>query len=211
MKTSGTPATTVLIKSFSVFGANNLANLRVLGNNVYFTARDGNGRELWKSDGTTAGTIRVKDIAPGTANSDPSEFAIASGLLYFAATGPTGRELWRSDGTAGGTIPIKDINPGSANSSPNHLVAVGSIIYFAATSGTQGEELWRTNGSAAGTFLVKDFIDGQGLLKPAPRPLAKLGNKVLLTAAGTSEGTTSRLWISGGTPASTVMISSFGA
>src|SRR3954471_23527439 len=37
-----------------------------IGSTAYFTADDGvNGRELWKSDGTAAGTVLVKDINPG--------------------------------------------------------------------------------------------------------------------------------------------------
>ena len=37
----------------------------------FFAANDGvNGYELWKSDGTAAGTMLVKDILPGTGNSN---------------------------------------------------------------------------------------------------------------------------------------------
>ena len=37
---------------------------------LFFIANDGNaGNELWKSDGTDAGTVLVKDIRPG-ADSD---------------------------------------------------------------------------------------------------------------------------------------------
>ena len=40
---------------------------------LFFTADDGtNGRELWISDGTTAGTVMLKDINPGAAGSSPS-------------------------------------------------------------------------------------------------------------------------------------------
>ena len=41
-----------------------------VGGTVFFAASDGtNGTELWKSGGTAAGTVMVKDINPGVANS----------------------------------------------------------------------------------------------------------------------------------------------
>ncbi len=63
---------------------------------LYFAANDGSsGTELWASDGTLAGTRRVQDIAPGTANANPSDLAIAGDRLFFgASSGTAGRELW---------------------------------------------------------------------------------------------------------------------
>src|SRR5688572_28992134 len=41
-----------------------------MGGMLYFAANDGaNGVELWKSNGTEAGTVLVKDINPGTYSS----------------------------------------------------------------------------------------------------------------------------------------------
>ena len=70
----------------------------------FFGATDGvNGFELWKSDGTAAGTTLVKDINPGPSESFPGNFVDFSGALFLTANdGATGFELWRSDGTAGG-------------------------------------------------------------------------------------------------------------
>ena len=79
---------------------------------VYFSATVDGDRELWKSDGTAAGTSRMKDIALG-ASSNPRSMTNVAGTLFFVAYEPaTGFELWKSDGTESGTILVKDIRPG---------------------------------------------------------------------------------------------------
>ncbi len=74
------------------------------------------GRELWKSDGTAAGTVLVRDIVPNTSTSAPGALIDVNGTLFFAVNDSVhGRELWKSDGTAAGTVLVRDINPGSAD------------------------------------------------------------------------------------------------
>jgi ELWxxDGT repeat protein len=63
---------------------------------VFFPANDGiHGRELWQSDGTTAGTVMVMDINPGLPDSSPGSFTVMENILYFSADdGFHGREIW---------------------------------------------------------------------------------------------------------------------
>ena len=119
-----------------------------LGSNVFFaaTAADGTARELWKSDGTEAGTVIVKNINP-LADSSPSNLTIVNGRLYFAADdGANGRELWRSNGTSAGTFMVKNIHPSAGTgSSPSSLINVKDTLFFAASDGSHGRELWISN------------------------------------------------------------------
>src|SRR5262249_17991228 len=122
------------------------------------------GVELWKSDGTEAGTVMVKDINPGTASSSPAQLIAFNGALYFAATSPaTGSTLWRSDGTDAGTVVVK---PGLVVSNPPQagvrMTNVNGTLFFAGSDAATGTELWKTDGTAAGTTLVKDIVPGSG-------------------------------------------------
>ena len=91
--------------------------LTSVGGRLFFTAGDGvHGRELWKSDGSRAGTVLVKDIHP--VRRRPFSRCYLTGVggrLFFAADdGIHGEELWKSDGTRAGTVLVKDINAGGS-------------------------------------------------------------------------------------------------
>jgi ELWxxDGT repeat protein len=56
---------------------------------TYFSAFDPEaGGELWKTDGTAAGTVRVRDIVPGNGGSYPGDLVVAGGVLFFTALDP---------------------------------------------------------------------------------------------------------------------------
>src|SRR5204863_2838820 len=98
------------------------------------------GYELWKSDGTEAGTVLVKDINLGSEGSFPSSLTAVNGTLFFGAFDPThGYELWKSDGTEAGTVLVKDINLGREGSVPCFLTAVNGTVFFAAYDPTRGD------------------------------------------------------------------------
>ncbi len=92
----------------------NPRGMTTAGGTVYFAATDGaHGRELWKTSGTEASTVLVKDINPnGDAN--PANFCNVNGTVFFTATTPeNGTELWKTDGTAAGTVMVADLIAGT--------------------------------------------------------------------------------------------------
>ena len=86
-------------------GGSNPAQLTVVGDVTFFVATTPTtGAELWKTDGTEAGTVLVKDIRGGRGGSDPTRLTNVGGTLFFVASDATSRaKLWASDGTAAGT------------------------------------------------------------------------------------------------------------
>lgn len=153
-----------LVKDINPAGSGSPQQLVSVGGTLYFTANDGvHGRELWKSDGTRAGTVMVRNIRTGSASSKPLELTNVAGTLFFTATdGVHGRELWKSDGTKAGTLMVRDIAAGSSSSIKlSQLTAVGQKLFFYRTVrvGTgmaehYVDQVWVSNGTRAGTRLV---------------------------------------------------------
>lgn len=85
-------------------------------NYYYFAATDPvYGREIWRTDGTTAGTTLVKDVFSGVESSNPKDFCATPNALYFTANnGSNGFELWMTDGIV--TKMVKDYQTGSSSS-----------------------------------------------------------------------------------------------
>ncbi|HQM32007.1 MAG TPA: hypothetical protein PKX85_05620 [Candidatus Hydrogenedentes bacterium] len=132
---------------------------------LLFCARDiGHGAELWRTDGTSDGTVLVNDIVAGPADSGPSAFAVLGDRAFFSAAEPsTGRELWVTDGTAEHTRPVADLWPGPASSNPRQLVAVAGAICFLA-SDDAGTRVWRSDGTPEGTVPLPVAAPGDDLL-----------------------------------------------
>jgi trimeric autotransporter adhesin len=207
--TDGTTST--LVKDINAGSAAGVPNsslpqdLTAVGTTLFFTAEDGtHGRELWKSNGTPAGTLLVKDLdTTGEGSSSPSSLTNVGGFLYFAANdGLKGQELWKSDGTPGDTVLVKDIRPGPSGALPlgrQRFAVVGNTFLFVADDGGSGNELWRSDGTAAGTVLVRDLNPGANPgVEDGSGPLVAVGGKVFFQANDGVHG--NELWVAGNTP-----------
>ncbi|OYD92880.1 hypothetical protein CDG76_19380 [Nostoc sp. 'Peltigera membranacea cyanobiont' 210A] len=194
-----------LIKDINPGGASSSPqNLTNVNGTLYFRANDGSGGfELWKSDGTEAGTVRVKDIFSGTVSSTPQYLTNFNGTLYFNANdGSNGTELWKSDGTEAGTVRVKDIFSGTGSSFPQYLTNVNGTLYFIAYDSSNGTELWKSDGTEAGTVRVKDIFSGTS--GSNPHYLTNVNGTLYFSANDGSGGF--ELWKSDGTEAGTVRV-----
>lgn len=176
-----------------------------VGGWVYFNAEDPtHGEELWKTNGTAAGTSLVADLWSGTSGSGPEALTAVGGSVYFSAHDGTGRHLFKTDGTAAGTIKLTP----AGTSSSYEIAATGSgTVFFTADDFVHGRELWKTDGTPAGTEMVTDIrtTGSYGYTySSSPHDLTTLGGKVFFGAYRESDG--SQLWVSDGTAAGTVRL-----
>lgn len=216
-KTDGTPAGTELVRDIYPGPEGGIPlNGVVFGESVYFQAEtiDGTnklGRELWKTDGTGAGTVLVKDINAGIGSSEPQELVVFGNAVYFSAEGDgVGREPWKTDGSAEGTVMVKDLYSGSGGSDPLSFTVLGEALYFTGKGYdgvvSTGRELWKTDATNAGTVMVRDIRMGEG--DSGPLYLTRLGDELFFSAHGFDglESTGVELWKTDGTEAGTVLV-----
>ncbi len=242
-KSDGTPGGTVIVKEiiagavggFSLSGqwGYDPHQFNVVwqnGGSFYFTANNYasapgqyiNDVELWKSDGTSGGTVMVKDIYSGYESSYPRDFSEINGLLFFTAyNASSGRELWKSDGTNGGTQLVKEIINGSVGGFETsgqfgyylHPFSViwqsGSLFYFTANNFASAPggnindiELWKSDGTDAGTMMVKDIYPGQE--SSYPQDFINMNGLHYFTAYNAASGR--EMWKTDGTNAGTVLV-----
>jgi ELWxxDGT repeat protein len=202
--------TATLLKDVNVSGSNrdqhsSPAQLTPAGNLTFFLAYTAEtGIELWKTDGTAAGTALVKDIYPGLPDSNILELTAVGDTVFFTANEPGhGRELWKSDGTAAGTVIVKELTAGTVGTSLSDFTEMNGTLYFVARTDDLGEELWKSDGTAAGTVIVKDIGPGTG--NSYPSDLKAINGTLYFQALGSSSQGT-ELWKSDGTAAGTVFI-----
>jgi ELWxxDGT repeat protein len=177
-------------------GGSKPANLTVSNKLLFFSAGSQTGAnanvELWKTDGTSAGTTMVKEIAAGNASSSPSQLVDVAGQLFFVANdGINGAELWVSNGTAAGTVMVKNLVPGSGSPGIQELRSINGVAVFTADDGINGREIWVSDGTASGTFMIRDLTNDSS--SSNPQHIFNFGERLLYSAATYVSGQEPRL------------------
>ncbi|AFE06532.1 hypothetical protein COCOR_05709 [Corallococcus coralloides DSM 2259] len=155
-KTDGTANGTVLLKDVvspqptgGRYGLDLSESVR-LGGVVLFPADDGvHGQEVWRTDGTEAGTRMVKDVTPAQRQGDTSGMrAFDDWLMLGVPTASGGYVVWRSDGTAAGTRVLAPAMPETVY--VPLMSPFGERLLIA-----RGLSLWMTDATAEGTEAFK--------------------------------------------------------
>jgi ELWxxDGT repeat protein/VCBS repeat-containing protein len=175
-KSDGTEGGTVLVKDINpgVDGSSNpldstpLSGINIDGT-LYFSAHtESTGRELWKSDGTEAGTLLVEDVALGTGDLDPLSLANVNDFLLFSGDVNAATEVWSLPLTASDNANLRltiYVN-GNPVAIPANVgvesdgakadvfsVEAGGGLYFEPGEGNDLDnffDAWRTNAGLAG-------------------------------------------------------------
>ncbi len=216
-KTDGTAAGTVMIKAFTGSPNNNTSmtlisdfetyeNYSIQGNEIYFSGfDDATGLEPWKTDGTSAGTVMVKDVNPGSAQSDPQGFTRVGDNIYFAikvGVYPYS-DLHKTDGTAAGTVEIGNL----LRVRNSQLVPFNNKVYFFAYDNVNGIEPWVSDGTNAGTQILKNTSPQTTYYSSGPYKVIKNSNYLVFFQENYANSPTKKhIWKSDGTTNGTIRI-----
>ena len=171
-----------------------------IGNDLFFIQHTNEGRELWKTNGTTTGTVKVDTFFTG-----PLYLATLNDKILFRyENSDNGEELWMTDGTTYNKQLLKDIRPGADGSNPftSEDGIYNGKLYFRATDDVNGRELWETDATPAGTKLVKDIAPGTS--NSSPRDFKVANDLLFFVASGDNTGW--ELFVTNGTSAGTHLV-----
>jgi ELWxxDGT repeat protein len=135
----------------------------ILGGTAYFPFDDGqHGIELWRTDGTDAGTRMVRDASKELAVQIVDLVAGATRIYYYGPDDQKQRyELFESDGTEAGTHVVHTTHDSEwqvLGRPDSTIVTIGDTVFFSASDGRHGEEPWISDGSDAGTHMIANVV-----------------------------------------------------
>jgi ELWxxDGT repeat protein len=165
-----------------------------MGNNRFFI----NGPDVWKTDGTPAGTQIVKSFTITNSNAGVNGIETINNSVYFFDNTSNSNycNLYKSDGTTAGTTILRTFTVTTGASRGFKLTQINGIAYFILEQGAQN--LWKTDGTAAGSVLVKSSL---GITSPFLN-----ANGTTVFFAYNAAATRLALWKTDGTGGGTVIV-----
>lgn len=173
---------------------------------VYYSASTPeHGSELWRSDGTEAGTVMVLDVSPGPStgftthqslpyegglffvgyhDNDPATAQDDEAYLYYTEGARTERLISKPNAVSRGRPALEE------------AVVVDDVLYFSYEDVDHGLELWSSDGTPTGTSLYRDLRPGPD--SSSPHDMVQRGDQLLFFAYSGAGQQTSRLWAKGG-------------
>ena len=175
-------------------------DLTVIGETLYFSADEGNGRALYYYEPSFS-----KPKLVNSAGQNPDHLTAIGKKLYFSAESDLGRELWSAKGDTAQFV--KDINPGSESSNPDNFTMTkrvsgnslqrkkGKYLYFSADDGIHGNELMSLKLKGKGGKVKLESDINSGPRSSLPRDLTVHDQRLFFTANKPSKGR--ELWTVG--------------
>jgi ELWxxDGT repeat protein len=158
----------------------NASYITVSNGQVYFSATDATGKDLWRTDGTTAGTVKAVDMEFDTW----FQLTDVNGTMFFERQtvddyyGDPVTQLWKTQGTAASTVMVKDFGSDYQYNNLERFISYQGKLYFIHYHGIPQEDLWVSDGTTAGTtFMSALNIDGYlSYLVPVENYMVYAGN-----------------------------------
>ena len=152
--------------------------------------------ELWRTDGTNAGTRLVKKIADSTTGSNPRQFFRFGNYVYFYANiNHSVTQLWRSNGTDTGTTKVFALNTQLIFPIEGPIILANKFFFVEVDNNSSQYNLWVSDGTETGTMRVVEGIRSTYI--------KALNGKVYFTGFSVDKGI--ELWETDGTIAGTKM------
>lgn len=169
---------------------------------LFFSAADGTyGPQLWRSDGTAAGTVRVTRFGPSAAFGQIVRFG--DGVAFAVDDGSSGGQVWFHDPVAGTTRQLTNLTVPALNVPGPLAVLRGELYFLTATNSTCRfqwcRQLWKTAATGSAPVLL-----ASDLLTDYPRALVEFEGRLFFGAGRESTGI--ELMATDGTPAGTRVV-----
>ena len=150
--------TLFMLKDINPGSASGYGNsITISSNQLFFIANDGTGRDIWKTDGTTAGTLKAVDVS--FANIE--DLTDVNGTMFFEHDSldtynyDAYTQLWKTQGTLATTQLVKDFGRYYNYNGLTQFIPLNGKLYFLHYIDIE-IDLMVSDGTEAGTTFIDD-------------------------------------------------------